>query len=148
MTALTDAGFGTAFTDSSAAPETDGYVGMRGGLPYNVHPTATPDEWLILTAAIAAGEVQPMPFVPLPAPAPEPNLDAWMSAVKIALGGPVALNALLRAYPLLQPSLVARDWVDAQALLADAKATAAITAVQAVAINAAATAASIPIVIY
>ena len=82
-----------------------------------------------------------------PAIPPAPNLDAFMAAVKVAMGGPVALNALLRVYPLLQPSLAAQDWTDAEALLADAKATTAITAAQAVAINSAAAAANIPITI-
>jgi glycerol uptake facilitator-like aquaporin len=50
-------GFASNVTESSATPETDGYVGMLGDLPYHIHPTATPDAFAALKAAIADGEV-------------------------------------------------------------------------------------------
>lgn len=84
-----------------------------------------------------------------PPPAPvipaAPDTSAFMIAVKAALGGAVALNTLLRAYPLLQPSLAAAAWTDAQALLDDAKITGAVTAAEFAAIQAAAAASHIPI---
>ena len=82
-----------------------------------------------------------------PVSPPSPDVEAFMASMKNALGGAVALNTLLRAYPLLITALQLPDYDDAQALLIDAKATAAITATQAVAINSAATTANIPITI-
>lgn len=47
----------------STAPEVDGYHVTLNGLPYHVHPTATPpDEWAELEAAIVAGEIETQPY--------------------------------------------------------------------------------------
>jgi hypothetical protein len=56
-------GFASAVTASSATPVTDGYVGELNGLPYHIHPTATPDAFTALEAAIAADEVTVNPYV-------------------------------------------------------------------------------------
>lgn len=50
-------GFGPTVTESSALPQTDGYVGTFNGLPYHIHPTATPEVWAALEASIDDGNV-------------------------------------------------------------------------------------------
>ncbi|MDE1011979.1 MAG: DUF4376 domain-containing protein, partial [Paraburkholderia fungorum] len=66
MMAITFAqmGFGSVVTESSATADTDGYVGTLGGLPYHIHPTATPAAYEALEAAIAASEVTVIAFTP------------------------------------------------------------------------------------
>lgn len=65
MTTITFAqmGFGATVTAVSATPATDGYEGTFNGLPYHIHPTATPDAWAALESAIAANEVTVNPYV-------------------------------------------------------------------------------------
>lgn len=50
-------GFATAVTASSDTPEMDGYIGQFQGYPYHIHPSATPDAYIALVAAIASNEV-------------------------------------------------------------------------------------------
>jgi hypothetical protein len=73
-------GFAAVVTASSATPETDGYVGTFGVLPYHVHPTATPLQWAALEAAIAANAVTVNPYV---APVPPPPLTMAQQAAAI-----------------------------------------------------------------
>lgn len=63
---FTGAGFAATVTESSTTPLIDGYVGVRNGMPYHVHPTATPDEWKLLLDAINSEEVVVTPYTPQP----------------------------------------------------------------------------------
>lgn len=56
------AGFSAIVTACSADPDTDGYLGSRAGLPFHIHPEATPAEWAMLEAALGAGDVTPQAF--------------------------------------------------------------------------------------
>ncbi|MFT9360753.1 hypothetical protein [Acetobacter okinawensis] len=73
-------GFGTSVTASSSSPDVDGYVGMFNGLPFNIHPTATPDIYAALVAAIAAKTVTVNAYV---APTP-PSLAVQASSALAA----------------------------------------------------------------
>lgn len=65
-----EAGFAATVTACSASPETDGYSAINAqGWPFNIHPTATPDEWALLATAIEDGVVTVTPWA---APAPDP----------------------------------------------------------------------------
>ncbi len=57
MATFAQLGFANTVTASSTTPGVDGYVGERSGFPYNIHPTATPDEWAALQAAITDNAV-------------------------------------------------------------------------------------------
>lgn len=56
-------GFAATASEASATPATDGYVGTLNGLPYNIHPTVTPDAYAALQAAIAADQADVTPYV-------------------------------------------------------------------------------------
>lgn len=66
MSKFEELGFTGALRPSSATPEVDGYVCTKGGHPYHIHPTATPDEWAALQEVI--GTVQIAEFVPVVTP--------------------------------------------------------------------------------
>ncbi|KVT68934.1 DUF4376 domain-containing protein [Burkholderia ubonensis] len=65
MTTITfeQMGFTSTVTAASAKPATDGYVGSFNGIPYHVHPVATPCAYAALEVAIEAGEVTVDPYV-------------------------------------------------------------------------------------
>lgn len=73
------AGFSAAVTASSANPEQDGYVAEFGGYGYHIHPTATPDQWELLTEALADGSATASPYV-----APVITLEQAMADLRIA----------------------------------------------------------------
>jgi hypothetical protein len=56
-------GFANTATEASATTATDGYIGTLNGMPYNIHPTVTPDAYAALQAAIAAGDVTVTAYV-------------------------------------------------------------------------------------
>lgn len=74
-------GFGTSVTASSSSPDVDGYVGTFNGLPFNIHPTATPDIYAALVAAIAAKTVTVNAYV---APTPPSLAEQASSALAAA----------------------------------------------------------------
>lgn len=49
-----------------------------------------------------------------------PDVIGFMLAIKTAVGGPVAANALAVKYPNLIPALQLGEWTDAAALIEDA----------------------------
>ncbi len=53
---------------SSTTPEKDGYVAVRNGLPYHIHPSFTPEAWDALQEIIdeleIAPYVEPNPYTP------------------------------------------------------------------------------------
>ena len=51
MTRFAEMGFARKLTPCSATPEIDGYHVERHGLPWHVHPEATPEEWAALIEA-------------------------------------------------------------------------------------------------
>lgn len=74
-------GFGGTVTQASASPATDGYNGTLNGLPYNIHPTATPAAYTALIAAIAAKQVSVNAYV---APSPPALTVQAASALSVA----------------------------------------------------------------
>lgn len=82
------------------------------------------------------------PVLTIPAQA-DPN--GFAQAVKAALGGIVAANALAVAYPLFFSAVQSCVWADVQALVLDANAKAVITSAQYNAIKSAAAQFNIPI---
>jgi hypothetical protein len=85
-------------------------------------------------------DTQPVLVLP-----PQPDPVGFTAAVKAAVGGILAANALMIAYPAFFPAIQSADWADVQALVIDAKAKAVITAAQYTAIKAAAAASNIPV---
>ena len=71
---------------------------------------------------------------------PAPDVNGFIQAVKIGLGGIVAVNGLATIYPLFFPAVQSQNWADTQALLNDALSKSVITSTQKTAILAAATA--------
>lgn len=57
MSKFLDMGFAPTVTACSQDPQVDGYHGMLSGLPYQIHPQATPSTWSALTEAIATKKV-------------------------------------------------------------------------------------------
>jgi len=74
-----------------------------------------------------------------------PNGDGFISALKLELGGIVAVNALMVAYPAFLPAVQAAGWTDVQALILHAAARGAISQTQYDAFKAAAAAHHIPV---
>lgn len=64
MNMIAEMGLAGPAIASGITPEADGYCLTRLGLPYHVHPEATPDEWVALGDAIAAGEIEVQPYQP------------------------------------------------------------------------------------
>ncbi|AJK46304.1 DUF4376 domain-containing protein [Burkholderia plantarii] len=73
-------GFASTVTAASAAPEIDGYYGTYCSFPYHIHPTATPDVFAALEAAITADQVTATLYV-----APSISLDQARVAQKSAI---------------------------------------------------------------
>ena len=74
-----------------------------------------------------------------------PNPTQFAQDVKTALGGIVAANALMIAYPAFFPAVTNCEWSDLQLLIEDAVSKSAINATQYSAIKTAATNNNIPI---
>lgn len=147
MDTFAQMGFLSQVAGASTNPAADGYIGTLNGLPYNIHPSATPEEWAALEVALAAGLVTVMPYVP-PATvtvAPAPDALGFIAACKSAMGGILGANALAQKYPFWLPALQAGDWPDVQALMTTAHAAGDINATQYAAMQAAATANNIPV---
>jgi hypothetical protein len=77
--------------------------------------------------------------------APTADPAGFAQAVKVGMGGILAANALMVAYPAFFPAIQTQAWSDVQALVADAKAKATITTAQYNAIKAAAGTFNIPV---
>lgn len=77
--------------------------------------------------------------------AAQPNAPAFEQAIKPALGGILAANALAVAYPLFFGALQNRAWEDVETMLVDAKSKSVIIAAQYNAIKNAATQFNIPL---
>lgn len=73
MSTFTEMGFAGTVTATSSV-QTNGYIGTRGGYPYNIHPTETPSEWQALQEAITADTVIVAPYV---TPAPPSATERW-----------------------------------------------------------------------
>lgn len=74
-----------------------------------------------------------------------PDVAGFINELKASMGGIIASNALAKAYPLFYPALQTGVWVDGQALIIDAKATAVLTAQQYAAFQALAAKYSLPL---
>jgi len=74
-----------------------------------------------------------------------PNPVGFTQAIKSELGGIVAVNTLVVAYPLFFDAVATQQWADVKALIIDAKAKNVVSTIQYAAIKAAATAFNIPI---
>lgn len=61
---------------------------------------------------------------------PAPDVDGFIQAVKVGLGGIVAVNSLATLYPLFFPAAQAQNWADVNLLLLDAKTKTVITLAQ------------------
>lgn len=83
MTTFAQMGFAATVTACSATPATDGYIGTLNGLPYHIHPVATPEQWAALEASITAGEVTVDPYV---APTVTPPTLAQQAGALLAGG--------------------------------------------------------------
>lgn len=71
MSKFTDLGFLTSpVTAVSATPEKDGYVAIRKGMPYNIHPTLSPKE-IVEAFNEEKSNLQIQPFVPPTLPVPQ-----------------------------------------------------------------------------
>jgi hypothetical protein len=79
------------------------------------------------------------------APVATPNAVAFEQAVKVAVGGIIAANALMVAYPAFWPAVASSTWGDVQKLLKDALSKNIINQTQYNAIKADATTYHIPI---
>jgi len=78
MSKFTDLGFNLdPIKASSATPEKDGYVAVKNGLPYHVHPTFTPEAWGALQEVI--GEIEIAPYV-----APQPYTPTYTDLRQVA----------------------------------------------------------------
>lgn len=75
----------------------------------------------------------------------QPNIAGFIANIKTALGGIVAVNALMKAYPAFSDALNMQEWQDVSALLVDAKTTGAITVAQYAQFQTALTANHIPV---
>ena len=62
MTNFTDMGFIGPITASSDNPSQDGFVAIRNGYDFHIHPTATPAAWNALQEVIDKIEIKP--YVP------------------------------------------------------------------------------------
>jgi hypothetical protein len=74
-----------------------------------------------------------------------PNVAKFAQDVKTAMGGILASNALMVAYPAFFPAVTAYEWSDLQVLLLDALAKSVISELQYSGIKAAAIINNIPI---
>lgn len=63
-------------------------------------------------------------------PEPLPDRAGFTQAVKAAVGGIVASNALAKLYPLFYPAVQEGNWDDVRALIIDAHNTGALTDLQ------------------
>jgi hypothetical protein len=79
-----------------------------------------------------------------PTPIPQPDAQGFLQAIKIGMGGIVAVAALPNAWALTA-AINANQWPDVQSLVVDALAKTNITATQYAAIKAAATTFNIPV---
>lgn len=77
------------------------------------------------------------------APAPDPA--GFAQAVKVGMGGILAANALMVAYPAFFSAIQTQVWADIQSLVIDAKTKSAITAAQYDVIKTAAAQFNIPV---
>ncbi|TDV39515.1 uncharacterized protein DUF4376 [Paraburkholderia caballeronis] len=55
-------GFDATVAEKSATPAVDGYDATLGGYPYHIDPTATPDAFAALQAAITDNQVTVVPY--------------------------------------------------------------------------------------
>ncbi|PZQ21163.1 MAG: hypothetical protein DI569_12935 [Sphingopyxis macrogoltabida] len=76
-------GFAPAVAAISGNPGSDGYHGERNGLPYHIHPSATPNEWEALQSAIAADAVEVMPYVAPVVTIAEARAARWEAVKRI-----------------------------------------------------------------
>ena len=76
-----------------------------------------------------------------------PNPSGFIAAVKVAVGGIIGANTLMQAYPAFMPAIQAGDWIDVTALILDAKSKGVITSSQYAAMQAAAMANNVPLVL-
>ncbi len=103
-------GFAPTVTAASATPATDGYFGTLCGMPYGIHPTATPTAYAALLVAIAASAVTIEPYV-APAAPTAAQLSATAYAEFITNGltvtstGTPALNGVYGLDPQTQSDL-------------------------------------------
>jgi hypothetical protein len=81
----------------------------------------------------------------MPAPSAQPDGQGFLQAIKIGLGGIVAVNTLLIAYPAFLSAIQLSEWLDVQSLLIDALSKTAITPIQYAAIKSAAATYNIPV---
>lgn len=105
-------GFTPTVTAASAAPTTDGYFGTLNGMPYGIHPSATPTAYAALVVAIAASAVTVEPYgAPVVVPPTLAQLATTAYAEFIANGltvtstGTPALNGVYALDPETQSDI-------------------------------------------
>jgi hypothetical protein len=112
----------------------------RGETHYDTNGDPVVIEYLgpVLPALLATPPVKPvLPVLP--------DLQGFLQAIKIGLGGIVAVNTLLIAYPAFLSAIQLSEWLDVQSLLIDALSKTAITPIQYAAIKSAAATYNIPV---
>lgn len=108
-----DLGFTNTVTESSIQAKTDGYVGTLNGLPFHIHPTATPDEFKLLETGIKDGLVIINAFTPPPGPSAEQIRREQIGAARSALNA--SDNTMIRC--LVAGVEIPQEWNDYRALL-------------------------------
>ena len=72
--------------------------------------------------------------VVIPVPVQAPDTPGFIAATKAALGGIVAVNALMRYYPTFLDAIQQQEWTDVKALIQNAVATGVLNPTQVTAI--------------
>lgn len=75
------------------------------------------------------------------------NIPGFIAGLKVAVGGPIQANLLMRSYPMFYDAVAARAWDDAQALIIDAHTTGILNDVQYSAFKVLVTKFNIPLVL-
>ena len=72
--------------------------------------------------------------VVIPVPVQAPDIPGFIAATKAAMGGIVAVNALMRHYPTFLDAIQQQEWADVKALIQDALITGVLSPAQVTAI--------------